>query len=292
MEIDITNYCNLKCPLCFRSSFEDINTYHMPLSRFKHILSNFPSLQLISFGFLLSEPTLNPEFLDMCRYVKSQGMRISISSNGNVHESKYWTELGAILTETDKIIWPVDGSTQEMYEKYRVGGKLENVLQNQKTCIESNPNINHVTQFIQFQHNLEDDVENIIAATTGSSFEEIACCGDCGLHESDVKPRWDIESYKKIKKMNIPSNNFECETAAEKIIFVAHNGAIGFCPLNLGSYLKNNEEYITADMDLDTINTFIKDSYNNKHKSSICQFNCGVMSKKLQHIRGLDIVTK
>jgi len=295
LEIDITNYCNLQCPLCFRENMPSAmkNNSHMSFEDFKLTVSKFPSLKVISFGFLISEPSIHPQFLEFIKYCKKLGKSIVVSTNGNVRNKAFWAEFASLLDETDRVFWPIDGSTQDMYAKYRVKGSLSKVLGNQQVSVSTNPRIEHITQFIQFKHNVEASLESIKEMTRGTTFQEIACCGDCSDNDSDVEPRWDFKKYRSIKKLRVKTlNPFECESRAEKIVFVSSEGIIGFCPSQLGDYLLNHTHHITIYDNIDAINQYIEETYTSRASSSICQFNCGTMAKKLKALTGLSVVTK
>jgi len=269
------------------------NNQHMPLEDFKMVLAKFPRLKVISFGFLISEPLLHPQFLDFVKYVKSLGKSVVISTNGNTRNNDFWEDLANTLDSTDRIFWPIDGSTQEMYEKYRVKGKLNKVLKNQRVAVSTNPDIEHITQFIQFKHNVNASTNMIKEATRGTTFQEIACCGDCSDNDSDVEPRWDFKKYREIKKLRVKTNNsFECESREEKSVFVSSEGIIGFCPSHLGDYIVNHTHQISIYDNIDTINNYIDETYDNRGSNLICQFNCGTMAKKLKSLTGLNVVTK
>lgn len=170
---------------------------------------------------------------------------------------------------------------------------MNKVVRNQQACVNSNPNIQHITQFIQFQHNENDNIEKIKHLTQGTEFQEIACCGDCAMTPSDVLPRWDITIYKKLKNKNVVSKDFECESAENKILFVSSSQCIiGFCPNNISDYMKKSIKHVTVYDSVKTINKFILDSYNGRFDSKVCQFDCGTMAKKLKALNNLDVVTK
>jgi len=294
IEIDITSLCNLRCPLCFRNHPDFVSdNSSMSIENFKSIFDTFPNLKVISFGFLISEPTAHRDFLKFVKYSKSKGCSVVISTNGNLKPEKYWIELGKMLDAEDRVFWPVDGSTQEIYEKYRVGGNLARVIRNQKTCIEHSKDTQHITQFIQFEHNMGDDIDKIKKMTPGTELQEIACCGDCSEFDKSVSPRWDFEKYQELKKLRVlTTKEFKCESLEEKIVFVGSGGVIGFCPTQLSNYLLTGTNHITIMDSLEKINQHCESVQENKRDEPICQFNCGTMAKKLKQLNNLDVITK
>ena len=81
--IEITNHCNLECPICI---VQNRNNYNMTLEEFGKILDGLVEKEgnLETINLSGGEPTLHPEFLeflDMAR-AKSEIARVSISTNG------------------------------------------------------------------------------------------------------------------------------------------------------------------------------------------------------------------
>lgn len=81
--IEISNKCDLKCPVCI---VWNENSYNMSLDEFKRVIDGLIEkegsleLALLSGG----EPTLHPEFFELCSYARSQSAikRLLISSHG------------------------------------------------------------------------------------------------------------------------------------------------------------------------------------------------------------------
>ena len=311
VEIDISNVCNLKCPLCHRNNFGEeaysLNSFNMDVSHFERLLEVFPNLQRIYLGFMVCEPTLNPNFIDIVRFIKEKGLNITLSTNGNTYDStserseNFWKTFLGLLTKDDKIIWPVDGFTEEIYLKYRRGGNLMKVLRNIERATSIRPDINHTIQTIMFAHNkkeidelYEEFKEMYKYRFNLPTWSLIDCCGDCAMLSEDVQPQWDKQQWIKIKS-NPPKSpkSFRCESLDNKIVFVDHNGRIGFCPTQLTNAVANNPEVPTIFSPLRIINEYCRVVYANKHNNNICQFNCGTLAKLRKEKAGLNgIATK
>src|SRR3954470_9782799 len=81
--IEITNHCNLECPICI---VQNRNNYNMTREEFGRILDGLVEKEgtLETINLSGGEPTLHPqflEFLDMAR-AKTEISRVSISTNG------------------------------------------------------------------------------------------------------------------------------------------------------------------------------------------------------------------
>jgi len=81
--LEVTNRCNLSCPMCFKHSWED-EEGDMEMSLFLKILNDaeeFEDLRMIYFGGI-GEPFVHPRFLEMVRLAKQRGHAVGISTNG------------------------------------------------------------------------------------------------------------------------------------------------------------------------------------------------------------------
>lgn len=77
--------------------------------------------------YFQGEPFLNPRFLEMVEYADTKGIFTSTSTNAHYLQEK---QVRAVLQSGLKqLIVSMDGITQDIYEKYRIGGKLGKVQQ-------------------------------------------------------------------------------------------------------------------------------------------------------------------
>ena len=98
---------------------------------------------------MLFRSYLNPEFLAMVRYAANKKIYTATSTNGH-----YLTDENArrtIESGLDRLIISIDGTTQEVYEQYRVGGNLQKVLEGTKRVVEWKKKLQSSTPFIIFQ---------------------------------------------------------------------------------------------------------------------------------------------
>lgn len=170
LDIELTNTCNLKCPYClkvkpslkeFVKNFQELD--YEVLTSFITKLKKYKLKEVILMGSL-SEPTLYPKFLDLIRFLKGLNLTIHISSNANTHNEEWWKGLATLLTCKDSIIFSVDGSTQQIYKKYRIGGDLEKVKKHfQAFCSVQKENYSEVyLQTIDFPwYNCDEEYEKI-----------------------------------------------------------------------------------------------------------------------------------
>ncbi|HTY13525.1 MAG TPA: radical SAM/SPASM domain-containing protein [Candidatus Omnitrophota bacterium] len=128
--IESSDLCNLKCPVCVHSlpkmdSFPAKGV--MKLDDYRTILGKIGRHAKKIYYYNWGEPFLNREVLKMVRLASERGIETDISSNLSLRE----IDAEAIIRSgLDHLVVSIDGATQEVYEKYRIGGELELVLAN------------------------------------------------------------------------------------------------------------------------------------------------------------------
>jgi len=99
--------------------------------------------------YFQGEPYLNPEFLNMVQYAHSKGIYTATSTNAH-----YLTDEKARLTVEsglDRLIISIDGTTQDVYQQYRIGGNLNKVLEGAAHIIKWKKELKSKTPFVFFQ---------------------------------------------------------------------------------------------------------------------------------------------
>jgi len=99
--------------------------------------------------YFQGEPFLNPGFLSMVQYASRKGLYTATSTNAhylNDAVAKTTVESGL-----DRLIISIDGTTQETYQQYRVGGNLKKVLEGAANIVKWKKNLKSKTPFVVFQ---------------------------------------------------------------------------------------------------------------------------------------------
>lgn len=157
ISLEPSNVCNLHCPECpVGIRTEKVKSINLDIEKSKKIIDKLaPTLTHVIYYFQ-GEPFMNPSFLDLVKYSRKKNILTSTSTNAqliNNDRAKQIVESGL-----DRLIISIDGTTQEVYEKYRVGGKLdkavevvENIVYWKKRLKKPHPFIE--IQFIVMKHN-------------------------------------------------------------------------------------------------------------------------------------------
>ncbi len=122
------NVCNLRCPLCptpFRE--KRIPKGFISLDRAKNIIDQFPALVHLNLS-LWGEPLLNKDLFDIIAYAQEKGIEVLIQSNLNILDKASAVKL--IRSNLHTLQISLDGASQETYERYRVNGTFETVIEN------------------------------------------------------------------------------------------------------------------------------------------------------------------
>jgi radical SAM protein with 4Fe4S-binding SPASM domain len=158
-----TTSCNLRCPECPSG----LRAFTRPTGMlqkdfFRDTIDQLSKDLLYLVFYFQGEPYLNPQFLDMVQYASSKGIYTATSTNAH-----YLTDANArktVESGLDRLIISIDGTTQDVYQQYRVGGKLHKVIEGARNIVKWKKELKSKTPFVFFQflvvkpneHQIED----------------------------------------------------------------------------------------------------------------------------------------
>jgi len=130
--------CNLACPGCNREGIEGSrNTLALDFDVYRKLIDSVaPGLTYMEFH-LGGENYMHKQANEMVRYCKDRnpGCFVLTSTNGHFFHTE--ERLHAVLDSgIDCVMFSIDGVTQEAYERYRVNGRLERVLEGMRRMVE------------------------------------------------------------------------------------------------------------------------------------------------------------
>lgn len=183
--LELSSKCTLFCPRCPRTEFPEVPWINkdMTLEFVKTFLT--PELLRSQVKRLtlcgdVGDPIYCKEFLDICRYFKTENpqLHLYIITNGSHKKPSFWTELGSILNEHDAINFSVDGYDQESNNLYRVNSKFSSIIDGIIALRESNKQVfinwaaivfsfneNHLTSMQEYAKSLGCDNFQITKST-------------------------------------------------------------------------------------------------------------------------------
>jgi len=243
LEVELTNRCNLKCPMCFRNQLDLKRKVDIDIDLFdKFDLSKIKKVDICG---TISEQTFHPRFFDFIDKFSSD-TAIAISTSGNTHDAKWWKKLGHKLNEHKDsfVIFALDG-LEDTHSIYRIGSNFNKVIENIKAFNESGAE--SYAQFIIFKHNQHqmEDVKKLsyelgckkFLMRTSSHYNEKLERPDI----IDVKTRHELCDSKKEKEVR-------CKHLDKESVFIDYNGNVFPCCffikckyLNLDKYKEESE---------------------------------------------------
>ncbi|MBU3743082.1 MAG: radical SAM protein [Sediminibacterium sp.] len=145
-----TTSCNLRCPECpsgLRAFTRPTGMLHSDF--FSKTIEEIHKDLLYLIFYFQGEPYLNPEFLQMVRFAHEKGIYTATSTNAHYLTDEKARE--TVESGLDRLIISIDGTTQEVYEQYRVGGQLHKVLEGARKIVYWKKKLKSRTPFIFFQ---------------------------------------------------------------------------------------------------------------------------------------------
>jgi pyruvate-formate lyase-activating enzyme len=127
-KIEPTNLCNFQCPGCRTGSGEDKSPRgQIAWDDFQKIVDRTYKHSFKLILYMWGEPFINKNIYRMIEYAAAKNLGVQISTNLNV----FRPEVDApkvVASGLEHMIVALDGITQDVYEKYRVGGKVDKVI--------------------------------------------------------------------------------------------------------------------------------------------------------------------
>lgn len=145
-----TTSCNLRCPEC-PSGLRAFTRPTGMLKRdfFRETIDQLHKDLLYLVFYFQGEPYLNPDFLDMVKYAAQR--KIYTATSTNAHFLNDDNARRTIESGLDRLIISIDGTTQETYAKYRVGGSLDKVLAGARNIVKWKKELKSSKPFVVFQ---------------------------------------------------------------------------------------------------------------------------------------------
>ncbi|GAC1379450.1 MAG: radical SAM protein [Ginsengibacter sp.] len=158
-----TTSCNLRCPEC-PSGLRAFTRPTGMLNKdfFRQTIDDIHQHILYLIFYFQGEPYLNKDFLNMVKYASDKGLYTATSTNAH-----YLTDEAAkktVESGLDRLIISIDGTTQDVYKQYRVGGNVNKVIEGAKNIVKWKKELKSKTPFVFFQflvvkpneHQIED----------------------------------------------------------------------------------------------------------------------------------------
>lgn len=168
LNLDITTRCNAGCPQCHRTDLNGLKkTSKLPdvvwdIDTFKKGFYSEDCLNIDTWDFcgVYGDPMMVPDIVKIVEYIKTENpsAKIQINTNGSLRDEDVWWDLCKIGGKDLTFFISVEGTTQEMHERYRQHTFLDKILKNMDLVSQTQSKIR--TQCLVWKHN-EDHLEEI-----------------------------------------------------------------------------------------------------------------------------------
>jgi len=132
--IEATTSCNLHCPECpsgLRKFSRPTGT--IELSDFKKYIDQMYHHLTYLMIYFQGEPYLNKHFFELVKYANSKKICTATSTNGHFLDDE--NARNTVESGLDRLIISLDGTDQESYSSYRVGGDFVKVINGIKNVV-------------------------------------------------------------------------------------------------------------------------------------------------------------
>lgn len=193
-----TTSCNLRCPEC-PSGLRAFTrpTGMLQKNFFSKTIDDIHKELLYLIFYFQGEPYLNTDFLEMVKYASGKGIYTATSTNAH-----YLTDEAArktVESGLDRLIISIDGTTQDVYKQYRIGGNIDKVIAGAKNIVKWKKELNSKTPFVFFQF--------LVVKPNEHQIEDIKkLAKEAGVDEVRFKTA-QVYDYKNDPNQLIPVNN-------------------------------------------------------------------------------------
>ncbi|MGC9512120.1 MAG: radical SAM/SPASM domain-containing protein [Fidelibacterota bacterium] len=159
--VETASVCNLRCPFCACGAGEVRREEpFLDEGLFKHLVDDLHQHLWMILFWNQGEPFLNPRFFDMIRYASDRKIYTLTSTNGH-----FLADYDAIIDSgLDELIISLDGATEEVYKKYRIGGDFYKVIRDTEKLMNRRSDRNLKGPYVTLQCVISRDNEHQIEA--------------------------------------------------------------------------------------------------------------------------------
>jgi radical SAM protein with 4Fe4S-binding SPASM domain len=177
MSVEPTTSCNLRCPEC-PSGLRAFSrpTGMLDKNFFRSVIDQVHRHTAWLTFYFQGEPFLHPEFLDMVKYAVDK--KIYTSTSTNAHYLDDDTARKIVESGMQRLIISIDGVTQETYQQYRIGGRLEKVLEGTQNLVKWKKELRSSTPHLIFQFLVvrpnEHEIDALLQLARETGVNEVA----------------------------------------------------------------------------------------------------------------------
>ena len=176
ISMEPTTHCNLHCPEC-PTGLKQLTrpSGNISIVLYKKIIDELHKHLIYLTLYFQGEPFLNKQFFELTGYAVSKKIYTSTSTNGHFLDDDNCKQI--IESGLDRLIISMDGTTQETYSSYRIGGNINTVKEGIKNLIFWKKKLKStkpytILQFLVLKSN-QHQIDEIKAFATLSGINEL-----------------------------------------------------------------------------------------------------------------------
>lgn len=149
LSVEPADFCQLECPECPVGINKRKQGNKMDINLLSKLINEQKTTLFHLIFYFQGEPLLNKNLAEMIIAAHKAGIFTSTSTNAQLLNS----QMAKALVESglDKLIISMDGATQEVYEKYRIGGKLSLAIKGVEEINYWKKQLKSSTPFVEIQ---------------------------------------------------------------------------------------------------------------------------------------------
>ncbi len=150
VSVEPTTTCNLGCPEC-PSGLKSFTrpTGNVEYDFYRRMVNEIGDRLIYLYLYFQGEPYMHPRFLELVKYASQKNIYTVTSTNAHFLTERKARE--TVESGLDRIIISIDGTTQQTYQQYRVGGSLGKVIEGTKNLVRARSELKSKTPHIIFQ---------------------------------------------------------------------------------------------------------------------------------------------
>ena len=215
--IEPTSKCTLECPLCdrtwFYETFKKRNLHEINIDHLVDFVGPNADIDMCGNN---GDPIYHSKFLELCKRLKANNCKISITTNGSAKTKTWWQKLNSVLDESDILVFSIDG-LEDTNHIYRKNAKWKSIMNAIEVFAKRKCKLHW--KYIVFKHN-QHQIKDAKELSTILKFDHFRLeHSDRWLGKKDLMPdREFVDTYYQKQEKIIIDPSYKTEMAPKCLI--------------------------------------------------------------------------